>query len=179
MDHIRLPFTFEMSTAEDIGQVCLEVHPEEATLVPEKREELTTEGGLDLEASAHRVEAVTARLRDAGIAVSLFVDPDPEIMSRARALGASHVELHTGRYADAPDEAGQGLELEQLQQAASRAQELGLVVNAGHGLTHLNVGPVASIPGVLDLNIGHAIVSRAVFLGLPGALDEMRRAMGS
>ncbi len=178
-DHIRLPFNFEMSTAEDIVQVCLEVHPEEATLVPEKREELTTEGGLDLEASAHRVEAVTARLRDAGIAVSLFVDPDPEIMSRARDLGASHVELHTGRYADAPDEAGQGLELEQLQQAASRAQELGLVVNAGHGLTHLNVGPVASIPGVLDLNIGHAIVSRAVFLGLPGALDEMRRAMGS
>ena len=176
-ERVRLPFNFEMSTDDEIADICVAVAPAQATLVPEKRQELTTEGGLDLVGAAERVGAVTGRLKDNGIAVSLFVDPDPDTMNRARDLGASHVELHTGRYADAPDDRSRASELEQLQQAARVARDLGLVVNAGHGLTHLNVKPVAAIEGMMDLNIGHAIVSRAVFLGLPEALHEMRRAI--
>lgn len=174
---IHIPFNFEMSVADDIVRVCREVAPAQATLVPEKREELTTEGGLDLVRAADRVRAVTAELQSDGIMVSLFVDPDPDTMLRARDLGATHVELHTGRYADATDDGDRATELEHLQHAARVAQDHGLIVNAGHGLTHLNVGPVAAIPGVLDLNIGHAIVARSVFLGLAGALREMRDAI--
>lgn len=174
---IDKPFNFEMSVAEEIVRICREVAPAQATLVPEKREEVTTEGGLDLVAAADRVRAVTSELQADGILVSLFVDPDPDAMRRSKDLGATHVELHTGRYADAEGDAERDREFECLLTAAAAARELGLVVNAGHGLTHENVTPVAAIPDVEDLNIGHAIVARSIFLGLPGALAEMRRAM--
>lgn len=176
-ESIHIPFNFEMSVAEDIVRICRDVAPAQATLVPEKREELTTEGGLDLIRGAERVRDVTRELQDDGITVSLFVDPDADTMRRAHDLGATHVELHTGRYADAADDAERATELEHLQHATHVAQDHGLLVNAGHGLTHLNVGPVAAIPGILDLNIGHAIVARSVFLGLEEALREMREAI--
>jgi len=176
-ERINIPFNFEMSVAEDIVRICREVAPAQATLVPEKRKELTTEGGLDLVGGGERLREVTRDLQNDGIAVSLFVDPDGDTMKRSRDLGATHVELHTGRYADATDDAARATELEHLQHAARVAQDHGLLVNAGHGLTHLNVGPVAAIPGILDLNIGHAIVARSVFLGLVEGLREMREAI--
>ncbi|MAG58544.1 MAG: pyridoxine 5'-phosphate synthase [Planctomycetes bacterium] len=175
---IELPFNFEMSVAEEIVLVCLEVGPAQATLVPEKREELTTEGGLDLDRGGDRVREVTARLKDAGTLVSLFIDPDADAIRRSLDLGATHIELHTGRYADATNDAERLRELDALREGARLAHEIGLVVNAGHGLTHENVGPVAAIPNMEDLNIGHAIVARAILLGLPSALAEMRTAMG-
>ena len=174
---IRTPFNFEMSVAEDIVRICREVAPDQATLVPEKREEVTTEGGLDLVMTSERVREVTTELQADGTLVSLFIDPTADAVRRSRDLGATHVELHTGRYADAPDKASRDRELESLLCAAAAAREAGLIVNAGHGLTHENVGPVASIPGMRDLNIGHAIVARAVLFGLPAALHEIRQAM--
>jgi pyridoxine 5-phosphate synthase len=176
---LRIPLNFEMSTAEDIVARCLEVAPAQATLVPERREEITTEGGLDLVSGGERLRAVCRRLQDAGIVVSLFIDPDEETVRRSVDTGATHVELHTGRYANAPDDTGRSRELAALESAASRAQELGLVVNAGHGLTVENVRPVAAIPGMNDLNIGHAIVARSIFLGLEGALREMVEAIAA
>jgi len=177
-DRITTPFNFEMSVAEDIVRICREVEPTEATLVPERREEVTTEGGLDLVSGAARLRAVIAELQGDGILVSLFVDPDADAMRRSQDLGATHVELHTGRYADAADSDARDREFEHLMTAAAVARESGLVVNAGHGLTHENVTPVAAIPEIADLNIGHAIVARSIFLGLTGALGEMRHAMG-
>jgi pyridoxine 5-phosphate synthase len=172
----NLPFNFEMSVAEDIVQKCLQVRPAQATLVPERREELTTEGGLDLVVTGERVAEVTRRLQSAGITVSYFIDPEEASVRTARELGATYVELHTGRYADAQG-AERARELETLRSGAVLAGEIGLGVNAGHGLTAENVGPVAALPGVQDLNIGHAIVARALFLGLDGACREMARAM--
>ena len=174
-----LPFNFEMSIAEDIVLQCLKVRPAQATLVPEHREELTTEGGLDTQRHAGRLREVIHRLQAAETVVSLFIDPDERSVRDAVDLGVTHVELHTGRYADAPDEKEREAELERLRAAAAMARELGLVVNAGHGLTVDNVGAVAAIPGLLDLNIGHAIVARALFLGLPDACREMARAIAA
>jgi pyridoxine 5-phosphate synthase len=173
---IRIPFNLEMAASPEIVEIALATRPEQVTLVPERREEITTEGGLDLRAGFERVEAATRRLVQAEIVVSLFVDPDLQIMDLARRAGASHVELHTGRYCDADGHA-RDRELALLRTAAAHAQALGLVVNAGHGLTAANVGPVASIPGILDLNIGHALVARSVFVGLREALREMAAAM--
>ena len=176
---VPLPFNFEMGAADDIVACCLDVTPAQATLVPERREEITTEGGLDLARFGDRVTAVTRRLQDAGILVSLFIDPEPDAIERAAATGATHIELHTGRYADATDAEARRRELEQLVTAAAAARRAGLRVNAGHGLTVGNVPPVARIPDLEDLNIGHAIVARALFLGLPGALAEMAAAIRS
>ncbi|HMS15372.1 MAG TPA: pyridoxine 5'-phosphate synthase [Planctomycetota bacterium] len=177
--HLGLPFNFEMSSAEEIVALALELSPEEATIVPERREELTTEGGLNLLGPQLYLRKVIDLLADGGTRVSLFIDPDESSVARAKDLGASHVELHTGAYANAQTPAERDHELGLLQRAAEKARSIGLIVNAGHGLTVENVGPVARIPGIADLNIGHAIVARSIFVGLPAALEEMARAIRS
>lgn len=174
---IKLPFNFEMSCAAGIVDLCVAVAPEQATLVPERREEVTTEGGLDLRSSFDRVASATERLSSRGIVVSLFIDPDPAAVELSNRAGATHVELHTGRYCDAKTAAARERELAALHTAALHAHSLGLIVNAGHGLTSDNVGPVAALPHLLDLNIGHSIIARSIFVGLPAALREMSEAI--
>jgi pyridoxine 5-phosphate synthase len=174
---IKLPFNFEMSCAPEIVNLCAAIAPEQATLVPEKREEVTTEGGLDLRAGFDRVASATERLSSRGIVVSLFIDPDPASVELSNRAGATHVEFHTGRYCEAKTAPARQRELALLHDAAIQAHSLGLVVNAGHGLTSDNVGPVASLPHLLDLNIGHSIIARSIFVGLPEALREMSEAI--
>jgi pyridoxine 5-phosphate synthase len=147
--------------------------PYQATLVPERREEVTTEGGLDLDRNRGRLEETIATLAGAGSRVSLFIDPELEAIDRAHALGVPAIELHTGRYAHTWRDSDDALN--QLRAAATHAAGLGLAVHAGHGLTYDNVTPVAAIPEIEELNIGHSIVSRAVITGMYGAVSEMRR----
>lgn len=172
--HTRL--NLEMSTAAEIVAFALGVKPDEATLVPEKRQELTTEGGLDVAANATAVRAATDKLKAAGIQVSLFIDANIEQVDMAKAVGADAVEFHTGTYADAKGEA-QATALADLRTAAHHAVNAGLHVHMGHGLNYHNVGPVVRIPGVEELNIGHSIVSRAVLVGLERAVRDMKEAM--
>ena len=173
---VRGTLNLEMAATDEMLDIAERVHPDYCCLVPERREELTTEGGLDLVAGADRVRKACTRLKAAGIQVSLFVEPTHEVMDAAVELGASIVELHTGPYADATEPAAREAELERLASAAQYARER-LTVNAGHGLHRDNVGPVASIPGMNELNIGHAIVCRAVMVGLEAAVREVRGAM--
>jgi pyridoxine 5-phosphate synthase len=163
--------------AED-GVVCLgcELAPMQSTLVPERREEITTEGGLDLSSASNRekVGRSAGRLQEAGVRVSLFVDPDRDALAAAADLGVEAVELHTGEYANATDDAGRQRHLTRLREAAVRGIELGLAVHAGHGLTYENVTPVAAIPEIEEVNIGHSIMSRAILVGMERAVAEMR-----
>jgi pyridoxine 5-phosphate synthase len=168
----------EMATADEIVAIACEVKPDEATLVPEKRQELTTEGGLDVVANGAAVARAVGRLKSAGIEVSLFLDPDPRQIETAKLLGVHAVEIHTGRYADAQGSAARARELEALREAAAFARELGLHVHMGHGLNYCNVQAVARVPGVEELNIGHSIVARAVLVGLERAVREMKVAIG-
>jgi len=172
--HTRL--NLEMATAAEIVAFALSVKPDEATLVPEKRQELTTEGGLDVIGQAAEVRAATEKLKAAGIQVSLFINADIEQVDMAKAVGADAVEFHTGTYADAKGEA-QLTALAALRTAAHHAVNAGLHVHMGHGLNYHNVGPVVRIPGVEELNIGHSIVSRAVLVGLERAVKDMKQAM--
>ncbi|HGY92307.1 MAG TPA: pyridoxine 5'-phosphate synthase [Planctomycetes bacterium] len=171
---VRTTLNMELSVSEEIVAICRETHPEQATLVPEHREELTTEGGLDLRTHMDRIRAVVDELTSDGILVSLFIDPDPEAVSLARMAGARLVELHTGAYANASSDSARSRQLEKLCQAAAEAQSLGLVVNAGHGLTYDNLEPIAAIPEMNDLNIGHALIADALDLGLFEAVQRMR-----
>jgi pyridoxine 5-phosphate synthase len=156
--------------------IAVRVRPHDVCLVPERREELTTEGGLDVAGNAERVAQACRELKAAGIRVSLFIDPEPAQIDAARAAGAPVIELHTGRYADAP--AGtRDHELGKIVKAAQYAAGIGLHVNAGHGLNYDNVQPVARLPDIRELNIGHSIVARAVFTGLPAAVREMKALM--
>lgn len=164
----------ELSLAPDMLAIGLESGAEEICLVPENRQEITTEGGLDVLAERARLEEALPRFRERGMAVSLFVDPERAPIAAAAELGADFVELHTGAWANAP-EARRADELERLRQAAEHAHALGLRVNAGHGLTSENVTPVARLPWLEELNIGHALVARALFLGVEGAVGEMLR----
>lgn len=173
--HTRL--NLEMATAAEIVAFALQVKPDEATLVPEKRQELTTEGGLDVVGRAAEVRAATDKLKAAGIQVSLFIDANIEQVDMAKAVGADAVEFHTGTYADATGNA-QATALADLRTAAQHAVHLGLHVHMGHGLNYHNVAPVVRIPGVEELNIGHAIVSRAVLVGMERAVADMKRVMG-
>jgi pyridoxine 5-phosphate synthase len=170
----RTPFNLEMAATDEMVAIALRVRPHQVTLVPERREEVTTEGGLDLAHDPARLAAVVGRLRDAGLRLSLFIDPDRAQVDRARALHADAVELHTGTYCHHPDDPAT---LRALRDAAAHATAAGLAVHAGHGLTVANVGPVAAIPTCEELNIGHAIVAEAVFVGLPRAVRDMRAAM--
>jgi pyridoxine 5-phosphate synthase len=166
----------ECAVTDEMLSIAVEVGPSDVCLVPEKREELTTEGGLDVAGQVDKVRDACARLSDAGIRTSLFIDPDPAQLDAAVAAGAPVVELHTGGYADS-DGVGQQKELARVAQAAAYGHKLGLVINAGHGLHYGNVAAIAQIPEIVELNIGHAIVSRAVFDGLHTAVAEMKRLM--
>ncbi len=169
----------EMADTAEIVGIALEVKPEQVTLVPEKREEVTTEGGLDVRGNLESLTAAAEKFRQAGILISYFIDPDFDQLAAARAAGADFVELHTGAYANAAGEAAAERELEQLFAAAERGGELGLRINAGHGLNYLNVKRVLALPGLEELHIGHSIISRAVFAGLDSAVREMSSIISS
>ncbi|MDR3633723.1 MAG: pyridoxine 5'-phosphate synthase [Isosphaeraceae bacterium] len=171
---VRTRLNLEMSAEPAIVAIAIATRPDQVTLVPERRAELTTEGGLDVVGQRARVAEAVARLRDAGLEVSLFIDPDPRQVEASKALGAVAVELHTGRYADAPHGPEQARELEALATAGGTAVGCGLALHAGHGLNYTNVGPVATIAGMAELNIGHSIIARAVFSGLERAVREMK-----
>jgi pyridoxine 5-phosphate synthase len=174
---LRVKLNLEMAVTDAMVAFALRVRPDDACFVPERREEVTTEGGLDVVAHGARVRAAAARLAAAGIRVSLFVDPERAQLAASRIPDVHGVELHTGDWANAADDARRRRELDRLRDAAREAAHLGLEVHAGHGLTVANVGPVAALPEVVELNIGHSIVARAVLVGLPGAVREMRAAM--
>jgi pyridoxine 5-phosphate synthase len=170
---LRAKFNFELSCAPEIVQIACSVRPEQATLVPEKRQEVTTEGGLDLRPRSPELRNAIATLRDSGISVSLFIDPDDQQVRIAKELGVDAVELHTGQYADARGQE-QLRELRRLEHASQLVNDMGLKLHAGHGLTYQNVRPLAAIPGMRELNIGHSIVSRAVLVGIKEAVREMK-----
>lgn len=174
---LQTRMNLEMAVTEEMLAVAERVGPAACCLVPERRQELTTEGGLDVSGQKARVAEACARLREAGVEVSLFIDADPAQIEAAAAAGAPVVEIHTGHYADAPDRASAARELERIVHAAREAQAAGLQVNAGHGLNYHNVQPIAAVPEFRELNIGHAIVARAVFTGLQTAVREMKRLM--
>jgi len=167
----------ELAATPEMLETALELSPPDCCLVPEKRAELTTEGGLNIADRATELAATVRCLSDAGIRVSLFVDPDTEQIRRAADIGAPVVELHTGTYADAVDGSDQEAELERLRSAAALAASLGLKVHAGHGIHYGNVAAVAGIAEVVELNIGHSIVSQAVYDGIGAAVAEMKRRM--
>lgn len=174
---LRTHMNLELAVAGEVLAIACEVRPADACLVPERREELTTEGGLDVVAHAGAVRDAVARLQASGIRVALFIDPDPHQVEAAAGSGATIVELHTGAYADAQTAAARQTELQRLAAAARRAAACGLEVHAGHGLNEDNVGPVAALPEVTELNIGHAIIARAVFVGMAEAVAGMKRRM--
>lgn len=174
----RTRINLEMAVTDEMIGIALRHRPADVCLVPEKREELTTEGGLDVGANREAVAAAVRRLSAAGIRVSLFIDPDPAQLKAAAAVAAPVVELHTGTYAEAAGAAQQG-ELERLREACGLGHELGLQINAGHGLHLDNVRPIARLPHMTELNIGHSIVARAIFVGLESAVREMKQAIGS
>ena len=180
MARIEIPLNFEMAATDEMQAIALRHRPHAVCLVPEKREERTTEGGLDAAADDNRLTDFVAPLREAGCRVSLFVDHDPRQIEAARRIGAPVVELHTGRYCDlvaqgAPEEAA--LELAALMNGARLAHSLGLEVHAGHGLSFATVQPFAATPEIRELNIGHFLISESVFMGLGPAITEMRRLM--
>ena len=164
----------EMACTDEMLALATRLHPHQVTLVPERREEITTEGGLDVSREVKRLRDGLARLNDAGIRTSLFIAPHRDAIERSRELGAAAVELHTGQYAHC---AGDSQTLNALRDGSRLGAGLGLAVHAGHGLTVANVGPVAAIPEIEELNIGHSVVSRAIFVGLREAVHELRRVM--
>ena len=165
----------ELATSPDVVAIACRLRPYQATLVPERREEITTEGGLDLSRPNPRMRETIRRLEEAGARVSLFIDPDLRTVDAAKDLGVPAIELHTGRYAHSWRQSTTALE--ELQRAARHAADMGLFVHAGHGLTYANVAPVAAIPEIEELNIGHSVVSRSLMVGMRQAVEEMRTAM--
>lgn len=174
---LRTRMNLEMALTEEMLENALAVKPQDVCLVPEKREEVTTEGGLDVLAQMEKVARFTRILSEADIRVSLFIDADERQIQAAHDVGAPVIELHTGAYADAPDHHTRGEELCRLEDAAHFASEAGLIVNAGHGLTIHNVAPIARILAIRELNIGHALIAQAIFLGLPESIRQMKEAM--
>jgi pyridoxine 5-phosphate synthase len=166
----------EMAVTDEMTRIALKLCPSNCCLVPEKREELTTEGGLDVRGQQERVGEVVARLRDAGIRVALFIDPEPRQLDAAVAVGAPAVELHTGAYAESSG-AMQSRELQRIRDAVDHGQDIGLIVHAGHGLNYDNVTAIAAMPGIRELNIGHSIIARAVFDGLESAVRHMKELL--
>jgi pyridoxine 5-phosphate synthase len=167
-------FNLEMACAEEIVQVALDMVPDLATLVPERREEITTEGGLGLARNRDTIAETVRRLQEAGIPVSLFIDPDEAAIRASAELGAQFVELHTGEYSEGRTPEERQPQLERLVEAATLAEKLGLRVHAGHGLNYRNVRPVAELPQVEALYIGHSIVGRAILVGMERAVREMK-----
>ncbi len=177
IDVLQTRMNLEMAITDEMLAVATDVRPKDCCLVPERREELTTEGGLHVSGQIKKVRDACACLSESGIRASLFIDPDEEQIDAARETGAPVVELHTGRFADAVNEQVKEIELDRIRNAASYAARLGLEVNAGHGLHYHNVQPIARTPEIRELNIGHAIVARAIFDGLSTAVIEMKRLM--
>lgn len=178
--HIDLPLNLEMAATDEMRDIALRHEPHACCLVPEKRAELTTEGGLDVAGQQAALRPVVDALRAAGIRVSLFIDPDPRQIEAASVLGAPVVELHTGTYCEAAASGNQGArdaELERLREGARRAAAAGLEVHAGHGLTFDTVGPIAELPEIVELNIGHFLIGEAIFSGLDSAVRRMRALM--
>lgn len=173
----RTHLNLEMAATEEMVGIALDLKPDYVTLVPERREEVTTEGGLDIAGQRQRMGEVVQTLQDAGIPVSLFIDPDVAQIEASAEVNAKFIELHTGRYAEASSEGEREKELAVLADGCDRARAAGLRVNAGHGLTYWNAYPVACLKGMEELNIGHTIISRAVLVGLERAVREMKQAM--
>ncbi|NLY12122.1 MAG: pyridoxine 5'-phosphate synthase [Gammaproteobacteria bacterium] len=171
---MHTPMNFEMGVTEAMLALAEEIRPEHVCLVPETREELTTEGGLDVVAQEARIAVAVERLQAAGCDVSIFIDAEEQQILAAKRVGATTVELHTGHYSDAVTTAEQSVQLELLRKAAEFSLKQGLVVNAGHGLNYHNVEAIAAIPGINELNIGHAIIAHALFVGFPAAVAEMK-----
>jgi len=174
---VTVKLNLEMACNDEVVEIACGVKPDQATLVPERREEITTEGGLDVCSQRDKVAAVVRRLSDAGIPVSLFLDPQPRQIEDATQLKVEAVELHTGRYAEAKPGPGQAEELQNLRAIGAQVRQSGMVLHAGHGLTYRNVIPVARIDGMHELNIGHSIVARAIMVGFEEAVREMKRLM--
>jgi len=170
---VTVKLNLELACNDEVLGIACRVRPDQATLVPERREEVTTEGGLDVAGHQDKVAAAVGRLRDAGVVVSLFLDPERAQIEAASKLGAEAVELHTGQYALAT-EASREAELSKLRDAAAQVIDCGLTLHAGHGLTYRNVRPVAAIDGMCELNIGHSIVARALLVGFQQAVREMK-----
>jgi len=175
-DEINLPINFEMAATDEMLEIALRHKPHASCIVPEKRKELTTEGGLDAVRGHNILAPYVNALGDAGIRVSLFIDPEPEQLDAAVSLGAPVVELHTGSYCDAEGEE-QEAEFQRIVTAAAHAEKIGLECHAGHGLTYENVKPVAAIPTIVELNIGHYLVGEAIFVGLETSIRRMRELM--
>lgn len=178
-DILQTRMNLEMAATPEMGTIACELKPADCCLVPERREELTTEGGLDVASRQDELKDFCARLADAGVRVSLFIDAEPAQLEAAKAVGAPVVEIHTGHYADAATPAERAVALERIRQAVALGLDLGLQVNAGHGLDYHNVKAVAAIPGVRELNIGHSIIARAVFCGLDQAVRDMKRIINA
>lgn len=176
-DVIQTRLNLEAAVTEDMLAFACRVLPQDCCLVPERRQELTTEGGLDVAGQKQRIHDACQRLGAAGVRVALFIDPDPKQIEAAAETGVPAVELHTGAFADAPGRHAQGEELHRLVEACKQAVRLGLAVHAGHGLNYHNVGAIAAVPEIVELNIGHAIIARAVMTGLPAAVSDMKRLM--
>jgi len=176
-DILLTRMNLEMAVTEEMLGIATRLKPEDCCLVPERREELTTEGGLDVAGHAQRVADACARLAEAGVRVSLFIDPELAQVEAAAAAGAPVIEIHTGHYADAADRSARAQEYERIVAAVTRGRELGLQVNAGHGLNYHNVAAIAALVEIRELNIGHAIIARAIFSGLGAAVREMKRIM--
>lgn len=174
---VRTRMNLEMALTEEMLENALKVMPEDVCIVPEKREEITTEGGLDVLAQQDKIAAFTKTLTEAGIRVSLFIDADEAQIQAARDVGAPVIELHTGAYADAETPHARATQLQRIEEGANFGSDLGLVVNAGHGLTIHNVTPIAKILAIHELNIGHSLIAQAVFLGLPEAIRQMKEVM--
>jgi pyridoxine 5-phosphate synthase len=176
-DMIQTRLNMEMAATDEMVEIAVKVRPHACCLVPEKREELTTEGGLEVAGNLSYVQKACARLADAGVEVSLFIAPDPAQIDAAKASGAPVVELHTGCYADAKSPAERNNELERIRLAAHYADSLGLQVNAGHGLHYHNVHAICQIPEIVELNIGHSIIAQALFSGMALAVKDLKHIM--
>lgn len=174
---ISTRLNLEMALTEEMLENALQVQPADVCIVPEKRQEITTEGGLDVLSQQHKIAEFTQILTAAGIRVSLFIDADAAQVQASREVGAPVIELHTGAYADAADQAQRHHQLMRLEEAALQASELGLVVNAGHGLNIHNVASIARILSIQELNIGHALIAQSIFMGLPAAIRQMKEAI--
>lgn len=170
---VQTKLNLEMAATEEMVGIACRIKPEQCTLVPEKRQELTTEGGLDVLGNLAAITTATAKLHEAGIVVSLFVDPTAEQIRASKESGAEAIEIHTGRYAEARDEQSRYHELAAIREAISLGNELGLTVHAGHGLNYVNIIPLTKLTGIEEFNIGHSIISRAMLVGLDRAVREM------
>jgi pyridoxine 5-phosphate synthase len=176
-DILLSKMNLEMAVTEEMLVIAERYRPKDCCLVPERREELTTEGGLDVVGQFERIAEACARLREVGIMVSLFIDADPRQVEAAARAAAPVIEIHTGHFADATDEVSRQREFQRITKAVAEGREVGLQVNAGHGLNYHNVAAIAAIPDIVELNIGHAIVARALFTGMQLAVGEMKRLM--